>query len=89
MPERVQSINEWDGVILYRGENGADLMNKESLLSIERIENRLKALTEWQQVCKANSTTDSSCSEEALVSPLSVLKDMGVDNLQTIENGQL
>jgi len=43
-------------------------------LKVLEIENNIKGLEDWPLFCKANTADDSSCSDQAILSPLSYLK---------------
>ena len=67
---------EQQTVLVYEGEN---LLEKSILLKIKALEDEIKSLDEWKQVCLAQSITDDSCHDAiSCVSPLSFLGSLDV-----------
>lgn len=67
---------EQQTVLVYEGQN---LLEKSILLKIKALEDEIKSLDEWKQVCLAQSITDESCHDAiSFVSPLSFLGSLDV-----------
>ena len=72
-------------MILYSSPSyNDDLLNKDFLLKIQKMEKEIQEKEEWKNVCKANSVYDTSCSlTESFISPLSFLEMGGVYDLES------
>lgn len=80
----MQSMSKWDAVVLYQGKDSAtDLMTKEHLLNIRKLEAYVKDSVDWKKLCRVTSSSDLTCSSQALESPLDALPDMGITDLNS------
>jgi hypothetical protein len=62
-------------VIVYEGH---DLLMKDHLIKIYNLEQRIKSMAEWKNVCLAQSITDSTCHNAiSFMSPLGFLTQQG------------
>lgn len=49
-------------------------------MKIKEIIDKVTALADWPLFCKAKSTVDSSCADDAVLSPLAYLDALGGAN---------
>lgn len=52
---RSQIVREWNAIIVYFNQNDNNLLQKEELQEIQKIENHIKNMEEWQYLCYATS----------------------------------
>jgi hypothetical protein len=57
-------------MILYETKIGGNLLLKQNILKIYEIENNIKDLEQWPNVCLASSVDDTTCSTKSWISPL-------------------
>ena len=73
----MQNTIWWNPVILVKVPSENDsLLEKKHLVKIKEIETKIKALEDWPLFCKAKAADDSSCSDQAIMSPISYLDTM-------------
>ena len=84
----MRGIGDWNGVLLYEAD-GEDLWTKDHLLAIEELEAGIFRLDDWPTVCKAQSPANRTCSDRALISPLTVLKEMNITDLKSTSQAEL
>jgi len=63
---------------LYRARDGGNLLEKNRLLKIEEMEQKMQSFGKWKEVCLATSTEDTTCSPISYISSLSFLYAGGV-----------
>ena len=72
---RTTSFDEWNPCLLYQNKEDGDLLDKDNLLKIQEIENHVKGIENWENLCYAESENDSKCNEQiSFVTPLAFLK---------------
>ena len=69
-PLRMTTVRKWNPMILYESKPGGNLLLKENIDKIYKIEKNIKDLEKWPNVCLATSVSDQACSAEAWASPL-------------------
>ena len=74
-PVRMQTASPWNAIVLIKAPEGNDnLLLKENLVAIDQVESELRNMADWSLFCKANGPDDPSCSDQAIISPLSYLE---------------
>lgn len=82
MPVRSEKITPLKAVILYKVEGEEDMLDKKYLEQIFDLEKDIVSMSEWNDLCWAKSVSDTSCSDDALVSALGFLKAQGISDLK-------
>lgn len=73
----MQNTIWWNPVILVKVPSDSEsLLDKKHLVKIKEIETEIKALKDWPLFCKAKAADDQSCSDQAILSPVSYLDNM-------------
>lgn len=83
MPVRSEKITPLKAVILYEVKEDKDLLDKVYLEEIQALEKDIVSMSEWNDLCWAKSTTDTSCNDNAMVSGLGFLKANGINDLKS------
>ena len=60
-------------MILFESKNGKSLLDKSNLMKIYEIEEYIKAMEDWPNICKAQSISDVTCAVDSYISPLAFL----------------
>ena len=77
---RTQTMLDWNAILLYMAPSDKDLINKEYLLTIQKYEEHITSMENWNKLCKAASIESTECSPtESFVSALSFLKLYDLD----------
>jgi len=77
---------DWGINVIFKCQECDTIFTPDNLKQISDIENYLRGMQEYQNTCVAKSTIDSSCSEDAIVSPLSLFAQF---DLNTITQDQI
>jgi hypothetical protein len=72
-PLRMTSVVGWNPMVLFESKNGKSLLDKSNLEKIYEIEEYIKAMEDWPNICKAMSISDDSCAMDSYISPLTFL----------------
>jgi len=72
-PLRMTTVPGWNPMILYVSKNEKSLLDKSNLMKIYEIEEYIKGLEDWPNICKALTISDGSCAGDSYITPLTFL----------------
>ena len=68
---RSTKVDALNPILFYQNRNGGNLLEKENLIKIKNIEDKIRNHKNWDKICLAQSEEDLSCHQtEAFITPL-------------------